>query len=117
MKLNISTSEFKRFDRPLYRNPVDMAEGGDVQDTSTRLEYLATARKMKQPPLPMPVNKAVLTSFQGLAANPIPMFKPSNLTTMDINFYSGLLNISSQPKVNQASSFATSGTPKGESDL
>lgn len=115
--MKIRTEDFKKFNYVITRNPIDMAEGGGVQDNSSRLEYLATAKQMQHNPLPMPVNQAVITSFEGLRPGVSPMFKPSNLTAMDTNFYSGLLSINDQPTEKTPSAFSTSGTPKGDTDL
>lgn len=98
------------------RNPIDMAEGGSIRDNSTRVAYLLTARKMIQPPMPNPVNKTTITSYEGILYGYIPFQKPSPALVMDASLYRGLLSIDDQPTESNPSTFATSGSPKGEVD-
>lgn len=100
------------FDYILARNPIDMAEGGDVHDNSTRLKYLFTARKMLQPAEPTPLNKTAMTSKRGIMFGGVPFRKPGKARVMDQYFYDGLLGIEDQTQAEQARAFATSGTPK-----
>lgn len=106
--------ELMQFNYIISRNPIDMAEGGGVQDNSTRLGYLRTARKMIQPKEPTPPNKSAMTSHVGILFGGIPMFRSSGALAMDQSFYNGLLTIDNQPEVKEPGAFATSGTPKSE---
>jgi len=104
-------------DYVMTRNPFDMAEGGNVRDNSTRVSYLLTARKMNQPPLPMPTNKAAITSEVGILVGGIPFRKPGTLLAFDRAFYSGLATIDDQPAATDASSFSTSGSGKSRTNF
>ena len=105
-----------RLNYVIARNPFDTAEGGGIRDNSTRVKYLMTARKMIQPPMPNPPNKTAETSFQGIGYSYIPFRKPSAALVLDSAMYQGLLSIDDQPTEKQPSTFATSGSPKGEVD-
>lgn len=104
------------FDYILARNPIDMEEGGDVHDNSTRLKYLATARRMRQPAEPTPLNKSAMTAHVGIMFGGIPFFPHQTAQIYDHSFYSGLLLIDDQPNAKQASAFSTSASPKDSTD-
>lgn len=89
--------KFDKFDHIQARNPFDMAEGGTIRDTSTRLEYLFTARAMRQTPMPTPVNKAAITSELNVKKSFVGILQLSAADVLTRQYYDGLMTIDDQP--------------------